>query len=81
MEYQYHKKISRFSLHMGSYLREIGVTSAIYLDSSGIRYKYIRPYSLRGSLLYLSLVHRQTSSVKVEAEAFEFDNFSGQTFF
>ena len=36
---------------------------------------------LRGSLLYVSLVYRQTASVKVEAEAFEFDDFAGQTFF
>ena len=36
---------------------------------------------LRGSLLYVSLVYRQTASVKVEAEAFEFDDFAGQTYF
>ena len=35
----------------------------------------------RASLVYLSFTHRQTACVKVEAEAFEFDNFAGHTYF
>ena len=38
----------------------------------------VRPHG--GSPLYLSFVHRQTPSVKVEAEAFEFDYFIGQAY-